>query len=83
MLVSVHAEICQLESLQELMSFSTIRVILQLDSKLNFDVKLFIFCLWHLLPIHISIFNLETNMTDATFSITTFFSSSEENKMLN
>jgi hypothetical protein len=74
----MYPEICQWERLQELSGLNTISVILQCDSKLNFDVKLLIFCVWHLLPGHISIFNSETNMTDATFHITTFFSSSEE-----
>ena len=54
------------------------RVTLQLDSRLNFGVKLLVFCLWHFLPSHISIFNSETNTTDATFHIPTFFSFSEK-----
>lgn len=77
----VHPDIRRWESLQQFSGSSAISVILQLDSKLNFDVKLLIFCLWHLLPGHISIFNFETNMTDATFHTTTFFSSSEENNV--
>lgn len=63
---------CQPKILQKLTNFSTLNVILQFDSKLSFDVKLLIFCLWHLLPSRISIFTLETNMTDATIHIPTF-----------
>lgn len=74
-------ELRQSESPQELTSSRARRVILQLDSKLNFGVKLLVFCLWHLLPSHISIFNSETNTTDAAFHVPTFFSSSEKNNV--